>query len=189
MGSGSNQHSHSPLLYGAFQLTLLHFQTPLLGFWPRGSAWVHPEMCNQWFSRRRQWSFLSLYAFPFCVSLTLTHTHNSDPVIWPRLQTLWQRKKPRKPLCPLPRVWWCLHYLFAQCVSLLMELKLSLFLLHPASRFQQNLLKKNLPLSIFFMLSIRIGLLSGGSKNTHGGLAFPLSPSGHRRLWRAASYN
>ncbi|CAM4625461.1 unnamed protein product [Leuciscus chuanchicus] len=44
MGSGSNQHSHSPLLYGAFQLTPLHFQTPLLGFWPRGSARVHPEM-------------------------------------------------------------------------------------------------------------------------------------------------
>lgn len=31
------------------------------------------------------------------------------------------------------------------------------------------------------MLCVRIGLLTGWSKNTHGGLAFPLSPSGHRR--------
>lgn len=182
MGSGSNQHSHSPLLYGAFQLTPLHFQTPLLGFWPRGSARVHPEMCNRWFSRRRQWSLLSLFAFPFCISLTLTQTHNSDPVIWLRLQTLWQRKKPRKPLCPLLLVWWCLHYVFAQCVSLLMKLKFSLFLLHPAPCFQKNSKTSWRKISLFHfsVLSIRIGLLTRGSKNTYGSLAFPLSPSGQR---------
>ncbi len=67
-----------------------------------------------------------------------------------------------------------------------MELKLSLFLLQSYSSFPAELVEEKSPsFSFFFMLSIRIGLLSGGPKNTHGGLAFPLSPSGHRRLWRA----
>lgn len=98
-----------------------------------------------------------------------------------------KEKNPRKPLCPLLLVWWCLHYVFAQCVSLLMKLIFSLFFLHPAPCFQKNSKTSWRKISLFHfsVLSIRIGLLTGGSKNTHGSLAFPLSPSGQKVVWRA----